>query len=132
MPGLPEQKVIMAWAQAGNREHSLVSRCGMLKFDVKSAHRLVRKHKRDWRFLVMKLGEEFYCNTVGTFGESSASYWWARVYSAFHRLLYYVGAADAWGLVYADDSLWHLPLQHFWEEAALILCLLTVLGVPIA
>lgn len=37
----------------------------------------------------------------------------------------------AWGLVFADDSLWHLPLCHFWEEAALVLLFLIAVGVPI-
>ena len=105
---------------------------GLLKFDVKGAHRLVKKQKKFWRFLAMQVDGDFYTNTVGTFGESTAAFWWGRVAGALHRLLYYIGKRTSWGLVYADDSLWHLDLKVFWEESALIFLVLTMVGCPIA
>ena len=37
-----------------------------------------------------------------------------------------------WGLVFADDSLWNIPLQDIWTEAALILAVVVGLGTPIS
>ena len=135
-PGLEEEKVILAWAQ---RQCSpappgglATSPVGLLKFDVKGAHRLVKKVRSDWKYLAMQVDGNFYTNTVGTFGESTAAFWWGRVAGCFHRLLYYLGDKDSWGLVYADDSLWHYKLATFWQEAALAFLVLTMLGMPIS
>ena len=98
-----------------------VSRVGYLKFDIEGAHRLIKKSERHWKFLVMALGEDYYCHTVGTFGEGSASYWFQRFYGAVHRCIYYMAHETSWGLVFADDSLWHLSLHDFWEEAGVLL-----------
>ena len=80
----------------------------------------------------MRIGHEYYVNTVGTFGEGSAGYWWSRLAACIHRLLYHVGAADAWGLLFADDSLWPLPLLAFWNEAALLMLVLCMLRLPLS
>lgn len=127
-PGLAEEEHVMQWS----RDQGEVSRHGLLKFDIKSAHRLVKRLRRYWRFLVMKLGNEYFANTVGCFGEGSASYWWFRLYACIHRILYYILDSSAWGLVMADDSLWHLALQTFWEEASLVFGLLVMVGAPIS
>ena len=77
-PGLPEQAAIMRWAQTGRGATASppVSRYGVLKFDIKSAHRLVKKRPEDFRYLVMRLDNgEFWIHKVGAFGDSSASYW---------------------------------------------------------
>ncbi|MGB0800921.1 MAG: hypothetical protein ACPGSH_04070, partial [Ilumatobacteraceae bacterium] len=54
-------------------------------FDIAGAHRLVKRLRKCWRYLAMRLGEEYYVNMVGTFGEGSAGYWWSRLYAAIHR-----------------------------------------------
>lgn len=90
-PGLAEERRIMEWAQqqtnfGGANSGTGVSDTGdavpvvgMLKFDVMGAHRLIKKMRKHWRFLVMRIRGEYFCNTVGTFGEGSASYWFNAV-----------------------------------------------------
>ena len=55
-----------------------------LTADVKEAHRQVPIHPDDWHVLGCKLDEggEVFVNTVGTFGVSSASYYWSRISAA--------------------------------------------------
>ena len=135
-PGLAEEKEIMAWAQRRSvcppGSPLPTSKFGMLKFDIKGAHRLVKKCQADWKYLAMQVDGMFYTNTVGTFGESTAAFWWSRVAGAVHRLLYYLGHPSSWGLIYADDSLWHLKLEIFWQEAALTFLFLSMAGIPVA
>ena len=79
-PGLADERIIMRWAQGPPEGPSFrpVSKTGQLKFDISGAHRLVKKVRRDWRFLAAKVGEQCWVSTVGAFGEGSAAYWWAR------------------------------------------------------
>ena len=53
----------------------------LLAFDVKSAHRLIPIHRRDWGLQACRLDkeEEVLLNTRGTFGVASAAFWWGRV-----------------------------------------------------
>ena len=44
----------------------------VLKADVTKAHRRVKVLKKDWRFQVASLGEEWWVNKVGTYGMASA------------------------------------------------------------
>ena len=52
-----------------------------LTADVSEAHRQVPIHPSNWRFLGCQIskGSSVYVNTVGTFGITSASYYWNRV-----------------------------------------------------
>ena len=55
-----------------------------LSADIKAAHRLVKIREEDWPLLGCKVRSEdktVWINTVGTFGISSASYWWSRLFS---------------------------------------------------
>ena len=72
------------------------ARVGELTFgltaDIKEAHRQIPIHPSDWHMLGSQLEPEgeVFINTVGTFGISSASYWWSRVSTAmghFHPAL---------------------------------------------
>ena len=91
-PGLAEYLIIQRKAQVlqAAPDEPPVSRYGLLKFDVKGAHRSTRRRRKDWKVLSMWLGDSVWINLVGAFGESSASYWWARLYAALHRLLYHI------------------------------------------
>ena len=61
------------------------ARVGELTFgltaDIKEAHRQIPIHPSDWHMLGSQLEPEgeVFINTVGTFGISSASYWWSRL-----------------------------------------------------
>ena len=85
-------------------------------------------------FTAEELAEVVYLNCVGTFGVTSAGYWWGRAAGAIIRLTHYaLGHEDAlWALIYSDDGI--LMSGSEWKERSLILHLfvLVVLGVPLA
>ena len=78
-----------------------------LSADIASAHRLVKIRRRDWPLLGCKARSEdktIWINCVGTFGISSASYWWSRLFSGIGRLAAYImQQQNWWQLVYVDD-----------------------------
>ena len=107
-----------------------------LTADVKEAHRQVPIDPRDWHLLGCQLerGGDVFINTVGTFGISSASYYWSRVAGAIGRLTQYLAAssADTWHMVVADDyqldaggAQYRLALLTFF-----VLC--STVGVPLS
>ncbi len=133
MPGLPEEEVIMREAMMDQPSpHPPASRFGIIKMDVKGAHMLIKKRRQDWRRLVVTIGGVFYIYMVGAFGESSAAYWWSRFYACEHRLLYHLLPGGAWGLVYVDDTAWHLPLLRFWETATLLMVITSIFNTPMS
>ena len=85
----------------------MAERTFALTADVAEAHRQVPIDPVDWHFLGSQIspGEAVYVNTVGTFGISSASYYWSRVGSALGRLSQYLSrhTAHTWHLLVADD-----------------------------
>ena len=78
-------------------------------FDIKSAHRLIPVQPEDWGLLAFRLeeGGPIYCNTVGTFGVASASFWWGRVSGTLFRVLHKVLPREAlmYLMLFADDGL---------------------------
>lgn len=97
-----------------------------------SANGMVGLRKED--FSERELREDVYLNCVGTFGVTSAGYWWGRAAAAIVRLTHYaLGHENAlWALIYSDDG--NLMSGEVWKERSLILHLfvLVVLGVPLA
>ena len=80
-----------------------------LSGDVSRAHRLVKVREADWARQGCRARRhgDVYLNTVGTFGISSASYWWFRLMSGLGRLLYDChGKGETTLLSYVDDLLW--------------------------
>ena len=75
---------------------------------------------------------EWWCNTVGCFGEGSAAYWWTRLYGCVRRLSYSVVGSCSWGLVFVGDGNWHFDVRDMWLDSAVILALHIALGVPIS
>ena len=78
-----------------------------LSADISSAHRLVKIRRHDWPLLGCKARTDdktIWINCVGTFGISSASYWWSRLFSGIGRLAAYImQQQNWWQLVYVDD-----------------------------
>ena len=74
---------------------------------VKEAHRQIPIDPRDWHLFGCQVerGADVFVNTVGTFGITSASYYWSRVSSAVGRLTQYLASdqAETWHMVVADD-----------------------------
>ena len=85
-------------------------------------------------FTEAELKEDVYVNCVGTFGVSSAGYWWGRAAGAIVRLTHYaLGHEDAlWALIYSDDG--NIISGEEWKDRSLVLHLfvLVILGVPLA
>jgi len=75
--------------------------------DIKAAHRLVKIREADWPYVCCRadsLSEVVWINKVGTFGVSSAPYWWAKLLAAIGRFVGHVMQTSVfWHLVYVDD-----------------------------
>ena len=75
--------------------------------DIKAAHRLVKVRKEDWGLLACRADSgstTVWVNTVGTFGISSAPYWWCRLFSCLGRYVGYLFHDQPFfHLVYVDD-----------------------------
>ena len=75
--------------------------------DISAAHRCVKIKKSDWGRLGCKTcssSQTLWINTVGTFGVSSASYHWSRLFGAIGRWALRI-MAQRWTLqiIYVDD-----------------------------
>ena len=105
-----------------------------LSADISSAHRLVKIRKADWPLLACKARSEdktVWVNCVGTFGVSSASYWWSRLFAGIGRLVGCVMLQQHWWqLVYVEDlhitSLGPKKFHNLW----MVLLLYELLGTP--
>ena len=107
-----------------------------LTADVKEAHRQVPIHPDDWHLLGCQLehGGEVFVNTVGTFGVSSASYYWSRVSTAVGRLTQYFISqyATTWIMLFADDYHVEVGGQHFRPALLVFFLLCEVFGCPLS
>eukprot|EP00435_Cladocopium_sp_Y103_P032400 s670_g8.t1 len=75
--------------------------------DIKAAHRLVKVRRCDWPYMCCRadtMSQRVWVNRVGTFGISSAPYWWSKLFSLVGRLVGHL-MMTAWFLhvVYVDD-----------------------------
>ena len=108
----------------------------LLAFDVKSAHRLIPIHRRDWGLQACRLDQEdeVLLNTRGTFGVASAAFWWGRVASlvfrVFHRLL--PPHAVFYLLLFADDGLILLGGEEYMRWAFGMFLFLDLMEVPLS
>ena len=72
------------------------------------ADRRVKVVRKDWRFQVASLGEEWWVNKVGTYGMASAQSYWGRLAALLLRVLYALFPQVDWNFVFVDDFLWLL------------------------
>ena len=98
VPGPAEIKEAVALAQESREAVFGISA------DISQAHRRVRVRKCDWGRLGCKSSRVLWLNTVGTFGVSSAAYWWTRLFACVGRWVLRI-IAFLWNmqLVYVDD-----------------------------
>ena len=105
-----------------------------LTADVKEAHRQIPVAPADWPLHACQTrpGGPVYLNKVGTYGISSAGYWWGRVVAALHRLAISLTphALMVWLLLFADDWLVLAGGKFFAEGLLYPVFVLEVLGVP--
>ena len=75
--------------------------------DIRAAHRLVKIREADWPYICCRSdsnSETVWINKTGTFGVSSAPYWWAKLFSAVGRFVGHVLQSSVfWHMVYVDD-----------------------------
>ena len=75
--------------------------------DISSAHRLVSIRRADWPKLGCRARSSdrvVWMNTVGTFGISSAAYWWSRLFGCVGRwVLRLMMTLWAMQVIYVDD-----------------------------
>ena len=107
-----------------------------LTADVKEAHRQIPIDPQEWHLLGCQLerGADVFINTVGSFGFSSASYYWSRVASATGRLTQYLaaGRAETWHMVVPDD--YHLEAggMHYRLALVMFFILCSTVGAPLS
>ena len=81
-----------------------------LQADVKKAHRRCKIVESQWGLLACQSdnkSDSLWLNCVGTFGVSSAAYYWTRAAAGLARLCVRLwGREHAWQLIYADDLHW--------------------------
>ena len=81
--------------------------CFGVSADIQAAHRLVKIREKDWRLLCCRAHSDspvVWVNCVGTFGVSSASYWWTRLFALVGRTATHVlRRAATIQIVYVDD-----------------------------
>eukprot|EP00435_Cladocopium_sp_Y103_P025733 s2122_g6.t1 len=75
--------------------------------DIRAAHRLVKIRKEDWGYLCCRAdssSDTVWVNHTGTFGVSSAPYWWAKLAGMLGRFVRYV-FHTRWmmQMIYVDD-----------------------------
>ena len=80
-----------------------------MQADVRMAHRRILHRESDWPLLACAVEPgKVWLNRVGTFGISTASYWWGRMASLVARLVWAVMDTDQdiWQMLFADDLRW--------------------------
>ena len=107
-----------------------------LTADVKEAHRQIPIDPRDWHLLGCQVerGADVFVNTVGTFGITSASYYWSRVSSAVGRLAQYLASdqAETWHMLVADDFHLEAGGAHYRLALMVFFVLCSTVGVPLS
>ena len=74
--------------------------------DIKAAHRLVKVRRCDWPYICCKANTDspaVWVSKVGTFGISSAPYWWAKLFAMVGRFVGHLMMNVFLHLVYVDD-----------------------------
>jgi len=109
--------------------------------DVGKAHRRVKVRREDWGWMACTLEDlskreaheidsaEIWYNRVGTFGLSSASYWWSRLGACLIRAMYILLGPSRTldSLLYADDL--ELIAENKREKISVLLGLIYLLAI---
>ena len=108
----------------------------VLSADISAAHRRVKIRREDWHLLGCKASSSsdvIWINKVGTFGISSAPYYWTRLFGLVGRLVARILQQEwVYQVVYVDDL--HIVSAGFRKFLVLWLAVATyeVLGTPFA
>ena len=100
-PGPPEiAAIVQETANSGEA-------CFCVSADIKAAHRLVKVRRSDWGYMCCRSNsssDTVWVNQTGTFGVSSAPYWWAKLAAMLGRFVGYL-FHTRWmmQMIYVDD-----------------------------
>ena len=112
-------------------------------WDVEGAHRIVVVDEEDWGLQACteeSLGPGvpsddtvILLNTVGTFGVSTAGYWWGRLGAAITRAGHYVLSYDlaTWILLFADDGKATIAAENARRVPGILFAVFRAFGFPI-
>jgi len=100
-PGPPEIAAMVREASESGEA------CFCVSADIKAAHRLVKIRRSDWGYMCCRAdssSDVVWVNQVGTFGISSAPYWWAKLAALIGRFVGYL-FHNRWlmQMIYVDD-----------------------------
>ena len=100
-PGPPEIAAMVREASESGEA------CFCVSADIKAAHRLVKIRRSDWGYMCCRAdssSDVVWVNQVGTFGISSAPYWWAKLAALVGRFVGYL-FHNRWlmQMIYVDD-----------------------------
>ena len=101
--------------------------------DASKAHRRIKVQEKDWGMQACRLQEgRLWVNRVGTYGVSSAGYWWSRLAAVLLRLFYYlIGRRwDPEALLFADDLKLLASRRSEILDLAGIIAIFVACGVP--
>ena len=110
-----------------------------LIYDVSRAHKLVPVEEKDWGLQAFRMpggkapGKVF-LHTRGTFGISSAAYWWQRLAAVVVRTAHRLAGREmgVLHLLFADDG-WLVAVgEFFWRRLLFWLFVLEVMEVPLS
>ena len=128
MPGVAELHTILR--EARSAKVLLFSVLG----DFTGAHRTIKILPAEHGYLACRLSEKtVWCNKVGTFGISSASYWWSRLAGALLRCCQgLLGSSNPLDLLlFADDINLLLDGSKERRSAVFLVFYLVLLGAPL-
>ncbi len=110
-----------------------------LVYDIARAHKLVPVEEKDWGLQAFRLPGnrspgKVYLHTRGTFGISSAAYWWQRLAAVIVRTAHRLAGKEmgVLHLLFADDGWLTAVGEFFWRKLLFWLFVLEVMEVPIS
>ena len=108
------------------------------KIDGKWAHKRIKQKPKDWKYMCARFSKKkqmfFIANLTGTYGISSAQFWWGRIASLLNRICIHAKLC-VWAFMYVDDLLAMFSMlaeQNLWELASTLLVFLIVIGWPVS
>ena len=110
-----------------------------LVYDISRAHKLIPVEEKDWGLQAFRLPGnkspgKVYLHTRGTFGISSAAYWWQRLAAVVVRTAHRISGKEmgVLHLLFADDGWLTAVGEFFWRKLLFWLFVLEVMEVPLS
>ena len=137
-PMIDDAAAVLMQVEEEARENRGLVRFSLI-YDVSRAHKLVPVARKDWGLQAFRLpgsrapGKVF-LHTRGTFGISSAAYWWQRLAAVLVRTAHRLAGKELGSLhlLFADDGWLTAMGEFFWRRLLFWLFVLEIMEVPIS